>query len=110
MPEISVVIVCTDSEQRAVLQVLVDNSSVAKTVHTCATFPEGFTDPVVRRIQAAAPDVVVVDIPGSNPQPALHALEVLHHQVPDSVLFAVGSMAQPQVIVGAMRAGAREFS
>jgi pilus assembly protein CpaE len=109
MPEISVVIVCTDSEQRAVLQVLVDNSSVAKTVHTCATFPEGFTDPVVRRIQAAAPDVVVVDIPGSNPQPALHALEVLHHQVPDSVLFAVGSMAQPQVIVGAMRAGAREF-
>ena len=39
MPELSVVIVATDNEQRTVLQVLVDGTSVARTVHTCASFP-----------------------------------------------------------------------
>ena len=39
MPELSVVIVATDNEQRALLQVLVDGTSVARTVHTCASFP-----------------------------------------------------------------------
>ena len=38
MAELSVVIVATDNEQRAVLQVLVDGTSVARTVHTCAAF------------------------------------------------------------------------
>src|SRR5262249_30465879 len=55
MPELSVVIVATDSEQRAVLQVLVDGTSVARTSHTCASFPVGATDPVIRRVQSAAP-------------------------------------------------------
>ena len=38
MAELSVVIVATDNEQRAMLQVLVDGTSVARTVHTCAVF------------------------------------------------------------------------
>ena len=109
MPELSVVIVASDSEQRAVLQVLVDGTSVARTVHTCATFPVAATDPVTRRIQAASADVVLVDIPADNASHALHAIELLHEQLPDSALFAVGSLSQPQVIVNAMRAGAREF-
>jgi pilus assembly protein CpaE len=109
MPELSVVIVASDSEQRAVLQVLVDSTSVARTVHTCASFPVAATDPVTRRIQAANADVVLVDIPADNAYPALHAVELLHQELPDSALFAVGSLSQPQVIVSAMRAGAGEF-
>jgi pilus assembly protein CpaE len=109
MPELSVVIVASDSEQRAVLQVLVDGTSVARTVHTCATFPVASTDPVTRRIQAANADVVLVDIPGDYSSYALHAIELLHQEMPDSALFAVGSLSQAQVIVNAMRAGAREF-
>jgi pilus assembly protein CpaE len=109
MPELSVVIVSSDSEQRAVLQVLVDGTSVARTVHTCATFPVGATDPVTRRIHAANADVVLVDIPADNPSYALHAIELLHQELPDSALFAVGNLSQPQTIVNAMRAGAREF-
>jgi pilus assembly protein CpaE len=109
MPELSVVIVASDSEQRAVLQVLVDGTSVARTVHTCASFPVAATDPVTRRIHAANADVVLVDIPGDNGSHALHAIELLHQEMPDSALFAVGSLSQPQVIVNAMRAGAREF-
>ncbi|MBZ5721891.1 MAG: AAA family ATPase [Acidobacteriia bacterium] len=109
MPELSVVIVAADGEQRAVLQVLVDGTSVARSVHTSATFPVAGTDPVIRRIQSANPDVILVDIPADNTSSALHSVELLHQEMPDSAVFAVGSMAEPQVIVSAMRAGAREF-
>jgi pilus assembly protein CpaE len=67
------------------------------------------TDPVVRRIQAASPEVILVDIPADNAALALRAIELLHQELPDSALFAIGSMSQPQVIVNAMRSGAREF-
>jgi pilus assembly protein CpaE len=109
MPELSVVIVATDSEQRTVLQVLVDGTSVARTVHTCATFPMAATDPVARRVRAANPDVTLVDIPADNPPMALRAIELLHQEMPESAVFAIGNLNQPQIIVSAMRSGAREF-
>jgi pilus assembly protein CpaE len=109
MPELSVVIIAQDSEQRAVLQVLVDGTSVARTVHTCTSYPVVITDPVLRRVQSANPQVVLVDVPTDNPTLALRAVELIHQEVRDTVIFAVGSMSQPQVIVSAMRSGAREF-
>ncbi|HXZ41456.1 MAG TPA: cellulose synthase operon protein YhjQ/BcsQ [Terriglobales bacterium] len=109
MPELSVVVVASDNEQRTVLQVLVDGTSVAHVVQSCATFPVVAADPVVRRIQSAHPDVVLLDIPADNPSVALRTIELLQEEVPDPAIFAIGSMSQPQVIVNAMRAGAREF-
>lgn len=109
MAELSVVLVASDNEQRAVLQVLVDGTSVARVVHTCASFPTAADDPVVRRIQSANPDVVILDIPADHSSGALHAIELLREVIPGSALFAIGSLNQPQVIVNAMRAGAREF-
>jgi pilus assembly protein CpaE len=109
MPELSVVIVATDSEQRAMLQVLVDGTTVARAVHTCATFPVAASDPVMRRVRAGTPDVTLVDIPGDNPGQALRAIELLHQEMPEGAIFAIGSLTHPQVIVNAMRAGAREF-
>lgn len=109
MAELSVVIVAPDGEQRAVLQVLVDGTSVARAVHACGSFPLVSTDPVVRRIQSAGPDVVLIDIPQDNPSQALRAVELLHQEMPDTALFAIGSLNQPQVIVSAMRSGAREY-
>ncbi|MGC2448990.1 MAG: AAA family ATPase [Candidatus Sulfotelmatobacter sp.] len=109
MPELSVVIVATDNEQRTMLQVLVDGTTVARTVHTCASFPVAAADPVARRVHAANPDVTLVDIPANNPTLALRAIELLHQEMPDSALFAIGTLNQPQIIVNAMRAGAREF-
>jgi len=109
MPELSVVIVATDSERRAVLQVLVDGTSVARTSHSCASFPVGATDPVIRRVQSATPDVILVDIPADNAAMAMRAVELLHQELSDSAVFAIGNMQQPQLIVNAMRAGAREF-
>jgi len=109
MAELSVVIVAPDNEQRAVLQVLVDGTTVARTVHTCAGFPVAASDPMARRVRAATPDVTLIDIPSENPAPALRAIELLHQEMPESAIFAIGTLDQPQVIVNAMRAGAREF-
>lgn len=109
MPELSVVIVAADGEQRAVLQVLVDGTSVARAVHTAGTLPVAATDPVVRRIHSANPDVILVDIPPDSATMALRTIELLHQELPDSALFAIGSMTQPHVIVNAMRSGAREY-
>ena len=109
MPELSVVIVAADAEQRAVLQVLVDSTSVARAGFSASSYPVTATDPVIRRIQSTTPDVVLVDIPGDNPSLALRTIELLVQEVPTAAMFAVGSMSYPQVIVSAMRVGAKEF-
>jgi pilus assembly protein CpaE len=109
MPELSVVIVATDPEQRTVLQVLVDGTNVARTVHTCTSFPVAASDPVMRRVQAAAPEVLLVDIAQDNAAQAMRTIELLHQEIPEAALFAIGSLSQPQLIVSAMRSGAREF-
>jgi pilus assembly protein CpaE len=109
MPELSVVIVAADNEQRAVLQVLVDGTSVARAVHTHASFPLAATDPLIRRIKTAKADVVLVDIPADNAILALRTIELIHQELPALALFGIGTISQSQVIVGAMRAGAREF-
>jgi pilus assembly protein CpaE len=109
MAELLVVIIATDSEQRAVLQVLVDGTSVARTVHSAASYPTVATDPFFSRVQAMNPDVTLIDIPSEAPAPALQAIELLHQEMPQSAAFAVGSLSQPQLIVSAMRMGAKEF-
>jgi hypothetical protein len=69
MPEFSVVIVATDSEQRTIMQVLVDGTSVARTVTSAPAFPVAASDPVTRRVAGANPDVILVDIPADNNAP-----------------------------------------
>jgi pilus assembly protein CpaE len=109
MPELSVAVFATDNDQRAVLQVLVDGTSVARTVCSNETMPLAANDPVIRRTQAFAPDVVLVDIATDAVTSALRAIELLHQELPDSAVFAVGPMTQPQLIISAMRAGVREY-
>src|SRR5574337_13114 len=109
MPELSVAVFATDNDQRTVLQVLVDGTSVARTVCSSDTLPVTAADNSLRRAQACAPNVVLVDIPAEDSTGALHALELLHQEIPDAAVFAIGTMNKPQVIVSAMRAGAREF-
>jgi pilus assembly protein CpaE len=109
MPELSVAVFATDNDQRAVLQVLVDGTSVARTVYSSATLPMAATDPVIRRTHLHAPQVLLVDIPEGNGSSALRAIELLHQELPDAPVFAIGSLAQPHFIVSAMRAGAREY-
>ncbi len=109
MPELSVAIFATDNDQRAVLQVLVDGTSVARTVCSNAAMPLAANDPVIRRTQGFAPDVVLVDIGTDGVTAALRAVELLHQELPETAVFAVGPMTQPQLIISAMRAGVREY-
>jgi pilus assembly protein CpaE len=109
MAELSVFIIATDNEQRAVMQVLVDGTSVARVVQAAANYPVMATDPLVSRIHSLKPDVVLLNIHPESTTPALHAIELIHQEVPNSAIFAIGSLSQPQLIVSAMRAGAVEF-
>lgn len=109
MPELAVAVFATDNDQRAVLQVLVDGTSVARTVCSSATLPLAANDPVIRRAHGFAPHVALVDIPAEAATGALRAIELLRQELPDTAVFAIGSMAQPHLIVNAMRAGAREY-
>jgi len=109
MPELSVAVFATDNDQRAVLQVLVDGTGVARTVCSNPTLPAAAHDPVIRKTQSFAPDVVLVDIASDGTTAALRAIELLHQELPDSAVFAVGPMTHPQLIVSAMRSGVREY-
>src|SRR6266404_917690 len=109
MPELSVLILTTDEDQRTLLPVQVDGTAIAKTVSTIFGFPVGTTDPVVRRIKESHADVVLVDIASRDSASALRAIELLHSLMPQTTIFAIGEMSQPQMIVNAMRAGAREY-
>jgi len=109
MPELSVAVFATDNDQRAVLQVLVDGTSVARTVCSSQIMPLSANDPVIRRTQGSAPDVILVDIASEGVTASLRAIELLHQELPNSAVFAVGSMTHAPQIVSAMRAGASEY-
>ena len=84
MPELSVAVFATDNDQRAVLQLLVDGTSVARTVCSNPTMPLAASDPAIRRTQAFAPDVVLVDISTDGITAALRAVELLHQELPNA--------------------------
>jgi pilus assembly protein CpaE len=109
MPDLSVAIFATDNDQRAVLQGLVDGTSVARTVCANSSLPLAANDAIIRKTQSFSPDVVLVDIGGEGIGGTLRAIEILHQELPQTVLFAIGPMSQPQLIVNAMRAGIREY-
>ncbi|MGC1453313.1 MAG: hypothetical protein WA830_25050, partial [Candidatus Sulfotelmatobacter sp.] len=102
-------IVASDDEQGRVLKALVDGSGVARTVHSFATYPVAVSDLVMDGVRTANPVVILVDIPADNPPLALRAIELLHQEMGDATIFAIGRMMEPPVISNAMRAGAREF-
>lgn len=109
MKELAVVVVASDEEQRSILPMQVDATAVAKTVHVCPTYPAATTDMALRRLQELRPDLVVIDIPRSSSSTALRAVELLRATMPGAAVLAVGDTNQPQVIITAMRNGAREY-
>lgn len=109
MPELSVVVVTADEDQKALLQVLVDGTAIARMTHSFGSYPQTGGDPVARRIQDLKAEVILVDLVPQDTAAALHAIEMLRATCPKSAVFAIGEMTQPQLIVDAMRAGAQEF-
>src|SRR5215831_8182373 len=109
MPALSVVVITGDEDQKSLLQVLIDSTAVAHMTQAFSSYPRTDGDPMLRRIHDLKADVVLVDLYPEVTTVALHAIEWLRATCPDSVVFAVGEMSKPQLIVDAMRVGAQEF-
>ena len=109
MPGITVALLSEDREQSVVLSSRVDSTNLARTVLSHVGFPAGPSDAVMRELQDQRAEVVLVSIDPKNPQRAIRTIELIHGNIPEVTIFAVGEMNQPTNIVSAMRAGAREF-
>jgi pilus assembly protein CpaE len=109
MPELSVAVISGDADQRTMLQVLVEGTHVARVGFMSPSFPMTAADPAFQKLQSFHPDVILIDIPSDSATIALRSIELLHQELPDTNIFAIGTLSQPQVIVSSMRAGAREF-
>ena len=109
MHGIAVAVLSENQERLALLQQRVEATQLGRAVVAHGSFPDGPSDVAIRRIQEARADVVVVDIAPRDVTRAMQAIELMHANVPQIVVFAAGSMTDPAVIVAAMRAGAREY-
>jgi pilus assembly protein CpaE len=109
MYAIAVCILSENPERLVLLQQRLESAQSARIAFGHSTFPAGSGDPIIRRLQDSRAEVVLVDIDPQSSSPAMHAIELVHANVANAAVFAVGAMQDPAVIVSAMRAGAREY-
>jgi len=109
MHGIAVTLLTEDKERLAVLQQRLETTQIGRNVFGHIGFPASTTDPILRQIQDVRAEIVLVDIDPQNAQRAIHAIELIHSTTSDIVVFAIGAMNNPETIVSAMRAGAREY-
>lgn len=109
MQGIIVAILAEEREQSVILNTRTESTHLARVVLNHVGFPHGPSDSVIRQLEEQRAEIVLVDIDPRQQQKAIRAIELIHATLPDVTIFAVGEMSQPATIVGAMRAGAREF-
>ncbi len=109
MHGIAVTLLTEDKERLTVLQQRLETTQLGRNVFGHVGFPANPADPILRQIQDVRTDVVLVDIDPQNTERAIHAIELIHSSTAEIVIFAVGAMTNPETIVSAMRAGAREY-
>jgi Flp pilus assembly CpaE family ATPase len=109
MHGIAVTILAEDKERLAILQARMGNTQMGRDVFSHIGFPSSPTDSVMRQIQDTHAEVVLVDIDPHEIQRAIRAVELIHANTSEIVIFAIGPMNDPGTIVAAMRAGAREY-
>ncbi len=106
MKSLRVAILASDADQRA-FEAQLEATGLTRTVHLSSALPRSQEDPTFQELRDSKADVVLIDI-RPQPEPALECIEFLHAGLPDCLLVPVGSTT-PQLIVSAMRAGAREY-
>jgi len=109
MHGIAVTLLTEDRERLAVLQQRLETTQIGRNVFGHAGLPASPSDPILRQIQDVSAEVVLVDIDPQNVQRAIHAIELIHSNTAEVVIFAIGMMSNPETIVSAMRAGAGEY-
>jgi len=109
MQGVAVTLLTEDKERLPVLQHRLEGTGMGRNVFSHVGFPSSPTDPVLRQMQDAHTDVVLLDIDGRNAQRAISTIELIQANTSEIAIFAVGEMDHPPTIVAAMRAGAGEF-
>jgi len=109
MHGIAVTLLTEDKERLALLQQRLETTQIGRNVFGHVGFPASQTDPILRQIQDVRAEVVLVDIDPQNAQRGIQAIESIHSNTSEIVIFAIGAMNNPETIVSAMRAGAREY-
>jgi pilus assembly protein CpaE len=109
MHGIAVALLTEDKERLGLLQQRLEGTQMSRNVLSHVGFPWGPSDAVLRQIQDARCQVVLIDIDPQDAHRAIQAIELIHSNTSDIAIFAVGSMSDPLAIVSAMRVGAREY-
>jgi pilus assembly protein CpaE len=109
MHGIAVSILAENPERLSVLQQRLEATQAVHVVFAHSAFPANASDHVMRRVQEAHSEVIVIDIDPDAASNALRAIELIHSSVAEVSVFAVGAMNDAAAIVAAMRAGAREY-
>jgi len=109
MHGIAVTFLTEDKDRLTTIQHRLESTQIGRNLFAHLGFPASPSDPVLRQIQDVRSEIVLVDIDPQNVQRAVHAIELIHGSTADIVIFAVGTMDNPETIVSAMRAGAREY-
>ncbi len=109
MNKLMVAVVAADAEQRDQLKLQVEATGIAQAVFAVESYPAAPQDSLLRQISDSNPEVVLVDVAPDETLAALRAVELIHGQMRNVAVFAIGKMDKPQVIVTAMRAGAKEY-
>jgi pilus assembly protein CpaE len=109
MHGIAVTLLTEEKERLALLQQRLEATQVGRSVFSQVGFPASQTDPILRQIQDVSTEVVLIDIDPQQVQRAVHAIETIHNSTCDITIFAIGAMNNPETIVAAMRAGAKEY-
>ncbi len=106
------IILSLDAERRDTLKELVASAFplASSGVQVFASaFPVEESDRVMSEMRERRPDIVLVDFPLHNTNSAFGTIELVHSELPQSSVIALGDMLDGQAVIGAMRAGACEF-
>src|ERR1700686_177410 len=109
MSGIAAALLTEDRERLPVLESRLENTQAGQIVFSHCGFPSTPSDPILRQIQDAHAEVVLVDIDPHAEQRALSAIALMRSATADLALFAMGEMSHPATIVASMRAGATEY-
>ena len=100
-------IIAPSAETRELVRIQANATGLASVEMESDQYCALYGDRVARRFVEAQPNIIIIDM--QDPQAGLQATSILHAALPDVWLFLSSDSTDPQLIIEAMRVGAREF-
>ena len=88
---------------------VVSQAANARLVFSCAELPMRPDDGILRHLSELEPEVALVAVDPSDPEPALNAIRLLRSSLSGFVMCAVGDLQQSHTVIRAIREGAIDF-